>query len=121
MTIKKKVPNPDGPPPHKPTDEQRKQVETLSGFGIPQVDIAREIGIHDETLRKHYRHELDSGVTKANSRVAQGLYKRAIEGSDTAAIFWLKTRAGWKETTVTEHSGKIGIEKITRNIVKPSN
>ena len=27
--------------------------------------------------------------------------------SVTAAIFWLKTKAGWKETDRIEHSGKI--------------
>jgi hypothetical protein len=34
----------------------------------------------------------------------------------TAAIFWLKTRARWKETTVNEHAGVPGqpIEQITR-------
>lgn len=72
----------------------------MCGFGIPELSIARSIGISDVTLRKYYRDELDNGTTKANAAVAQSLYKKATgDGSSavTAAIFWLKTRAGWKE------------------------
>lgn len=67
---------------------------------------------HPKTLRKHYRQELDFGHTKANARVAEFLYRKATtEGSQavTAAIFWLKTRAGWRETTVQEHAGGVTI------------
>lgn len=83
----------------------------MAGYGIPEIDIARSVGISDMTLRKYYRSELDNGVTKANSAVAQSLYKKATsDGSQsvTAAIFWLKTRAGWKETVVNEHTGPNG-------------
>ncbi len=94
--------NPNGQPKHKPTDAQRKTVETLSGFGIPQLDIAREIGINDETLRKWYRNELDGGITKANAQIAQSLYNKATGGDTTAMIWWTKSRMGWKETNVTQ-------------------
>jgi hypothetical protein len=40
--------------------------------------------------------------------------------SVTACIFWLKTRAHWKETTVQEHTGNLGpIVKIERVVVAP--
>jgi hypothetical protein len=94
--------------PHEPTDGLRKQVEAMSGYGVPEIDIARVVGIDPKTLRKYYREELDTGHTKANARVAESLYKKATtDGSQsvTAAIFWLKTRAGWKETVVNQHAG----------------
>jgi hypothetical protein len=96
-----------GAPPHEPTQEQRKQVEALASYGIPQEDIAKVIGICHVTLRKYYRQELDVAEAKANAMVAQSLFKKATSDgtqSVTAAIFWLKTRAGWKETVVNEHS-----------------
>lgn len=86
--------------PHKPTDEQRRTVQAMAGFGIPQDDIARVIGISSPTLRLHYREELDKGVTIANTAVAQNLYAKATgkgRESVTAGIFWLKCRAGWSE------------------------
>ena len=79
----------------------------MSAYGVPEKDIARVLGIDPKTLRKHYRDELDTGSIKANSRIAESLYRKAMgDGpqSVTAAIFWLKTRAGWKETMVQEHT-----------------
>ncbi|WP_287138887.1 hypothetical protein [Mesorhizobium sp.] len=55
-------------------------------------------------------HELESGAIKANARVAETLYPKATgEGREavTAAIFWLKTRARWKETSIHELEGKL--------------
>lgn len=85
---------------HLPTPQQRMQVETLAAFGIPEDDIARIIPIDPKTLRKHYRDELDLGHAKANAKVAQNLFNIATgtgREAVTAAIFWLKARAGWSE------------------------
>ena len=104
-------PNKGGRPSHEPTTAQRKQVEAMAAYGIPQMDISRVIGVSKPTLEKHYRDELDTGATKATARVAESLYKKATgdgNASVTAAIFWLKTRAGWKETTVSQHTGRDG-------------
>ena len=90
---------------HRPDPASRRQVEAMAAYGVPEADIARVIGIDPKTLRKHYREELDVGAIKANSRVAESLYRKALgDGAQsvTAAIFWLKTRAGWKETVVQE-------------------
>ena len=81
-----------------PTDEQRRLVKSLSAIGTRQGDIARRLGLTEKTLRKYFREELDSGELEANSKVAQTLFKMATSGENTAAaIFWLKTRAGWRE------------------------
>jgi hypothetical protein len=75
----------------------------MAAYGVPEADIARVIPIDPKTLRKHYREELDTGHVKANTKIAESLYRKALgDGAQsvTAAIFWLKTRAGWKETQV---------------------
>jgi len=92
---------------HRPDEVSRRQVEAMAAYGVPESDIARVIGIDPKTLRRHYRDELATGHIKANSRVAESLYRKALgDGSQsvTAAIFWLKTRAHWKETIVSEVS-----------------
>lgn len=97
---------------HEPTDASRRHVEGMAAVGIPQDDIARIVGISAPTLRKHYRDELDLGATKANARVGQNLWRQATKDdfrATTAAIFWAKTRMGWKEPPTTlEHTGKDG-------------
>lgn len=81
-----------------PTPDQRRTVKTMAGFGIPHTDIAPFIGIDTKTLRKHFREELDRGMTEANAKVAQSLFQMATQGKNVAAaIFWMKARAGWRE------------------------
>jgi hypothetical protein len=56
---------------------------------------------------------LDTGHIKATAKVAEFLFRKATtDGSQavTAAIFWLKTRGGWKETTVNEMAGPVKVE-----------
>jgi hypothetical protein len=103
---------------HKPTAEDRKQVEMLSGLGIPQEQICLLVqgGIDEKTLRKHYASELVSGVAKANSQVSKSLFQKATSGDTTAQIWWTKTRMGWKDTSRLEHTGPDGdaIQTVTR-------
>ena len=114
-------------PRHQPELFHRRQVEAMAGYGVPEADIAGMIGIDPKTLRKHYRQELDQGHTKANIKVAENLFKKATgEGREAviAAIFWLKARAGWKETSQTEISGPNGqpfesVRRIERIILAP--
>lgn len=100
---------------HKPTAEQRKTVETMAAYGIPASDIAKVVGIGRSTLDKYYREELDRAETIANAKVAGFLYKNAEAGNVTAQIFWLKTRARWKEQpTVHQHSGAVGTYDLSK-------
>ena len=73
-------------------------------------DIARVLAVDPKTLRRHYREELDTGHIKATAKVAEFLFRKAItEGPQcvTAAIFWMKTRGGWRETP-QEHEVRLG-------------
>ncbi|WP_287292079.1 hypothetical protein [Mesorhizobium sp.] len=86
------------------------KVEALAGFGLTAADIACVLATDEQNLKATYAHELESGGIKATARVAESLYRKATgEGREavTAAIFWLKTRARWKETSVHEVEGKL--------------
>jgi hypothetical protein len=90
-----------------PTDEQRRTVKAMSGFGVPQPDIATHIGIDPKTLRKWFREELDRGSIEATTKVAQSLFNMATTGNNVAAaIFWMKARAGWREKQEIELSAR---------------
>ena len=93
---------------HRADPGQRRQVEAMSAYGIPEIDIAGVLGVDPKTLRKYYR-DVDHGETKANAQVAGYLFNAAKNGNVTAQIFWLKTRARWREAPVElKHSGSIG-------------
>src|ERR1700716_4286568 len=99
---------------HQPDPSQRRQVEAMAAYGIPETDVARTVGIDPKTLRKCYREELDLGESKANAQVAGFLFNAAKNGNVTAQIFWLKTRARWRETPMElRHSGSIARKDLS--------
>ena len=100
-----------GPVPPESLPAQRKQVEALAGYGFVEADIATVMALKLEDLRLHYPGELAASHIKANAKVAENLFRKATgEGRESviAAIFWLKTRARWTETSAHELSGKDG-------------
>src|SRR5437763_4203705 len=80
----------------------RDKVRHLAGVGVGQDDIAKIIGCAPKTLRKRFRDELDLGVAEANATVCGYLFAAAKAGNVTAQIFWLKTRAHWRDRTAAD-------------------
>jgi hypothetical protein len=83
-----------------PTEEQRRQILTMTGFGMRQEEMCACLKISRPTLEKHFRYELDTGMTEANMRVAQALYTNCTKNmSVQGQIWWTKARMGWKDTS----------------------
>ena len=85
---------------HVPNDLTRQHVDEMTAKGATQPMVAGVLGIEEKCLRRHYRDELDGGTVQADMAVAGNLFRIATSegpGAVTAAIFWLKTRAGWRE------------------------
>ena len=86
--------------PRKPfvvNERVREKVRHLAGIGVRQDDIARIVRCSPKTLRKRCRDDLDCGIAEANALVSGSLFAAAKGGNVTAQIFWLKTRARWRE------------------------
>jgi hypothetical protein len=75
----------------------REKVRHLAGLGVRQDDIARIVKCSPKTLRKRCRDDLDGGIAEANAIVSGSLFAAAKGGNVVAQIFWLKTRAQWRE------------------------
>mgnify|MGYP003635722926 CR=1 FL=1 len=102
---------PNGRPPYKPTDDDRKTVSLMCAVGIPHESIALCIGdngIDDKTMRKYFAEELKTAKIKANAKIGGSIFNAAMSGNMTAASLWAKTQMGWKETNVNEVVGKDG-------------
>ena len=116
---------------HQPTEKTRAEIVALRSYGVPIKEVAAYIGIDDKTLYKYYREELENSAIKANANVGKFLYQAASGQALTtgasysdcvrAAMFWAKTRMGWKETNVQEVKmadepiAKVTIEVISAN------
>ena len=111
-----------GRKPFEPTADERKLVLALASYGIPQPAMcllikrpkgkAQELKpISEPTLRKHFRAELDEGEPSVIAKVADALVKTALDrkhpGHVVAARFFLKARAGWRETDRVTHDGSV--------------
>ena len=104
-----------------------KQVEALAARGLTQQQIADSLGISESTLYTNKRENVDfaeaikRGKAKGIATVTNKLFAKIEEGNLTATIFYLKTQAGWKETSVNEITNPDGSLTPTRiEIVAPS-
>jgi len=115
-------------PLHQPTDKTRAEIVALRSYGVPIKEVAAYIGIDDKTLYKYYKDELDNSAIKANANVGKFLYQAASGQALTtgasysdcvrAAMFWAKTRMGWKETNVQEVKvADEPIAKVTKEVI----
>lgn len=84
-------------PKHEPTEANRQVVRQYATMGVTQEDLARVLGIDAKTLRLYYRDELDLSTIKANVAIGGSLFNKAKSGDTASMIFWMKTRAGWRE------------------------
>lgn len=107
-----------GRKPFEPTDAERKQVEAMSGYGLPieQIAVLVRDGIDADTLRKHFAQELITGKAKANGQVGKTLFQKAMAGDTTAAIWWSKTQMRWREVQQHEVTGRDGAPIAVANL-----
>jgi len=97
-----------GRPPFKPTAKQRESVQIAIACGMTHRQIASCVGIDVNTLEKHFRVEIDNGFDAIYEKIAGNLVRKALDGNLTAQTFWLKTKAGWRETNRVENTGADG-------------
>lgn len=97
------------------SDHQKAEVETLAAL-LSQDQIADYFGIGRTTFYQICKRDPEvaerykKGKAKAIAHVANGLLQKARAGCTTSSIFYLKTQAGWRETTHLEHSGAAQVD-----------
>lgn len=91
-----------------PSPAERTLVEHYVALGYTQEQVAQLMGKTIKALQRHCRRELSLGALVVNAKVGGKLYQKAMNGDTAALIFWAKTRLGWKETRINEHSGVDG-------------
>jgi len=113
-----------GRPRFEPTEEQRRNVEIMTGLGIPQTDICLMVRgpkgkpISLTTLEKHFRKEIDSGAANLRTRVGNFMIS-VIMGSDPPPGFkpitdekvrgsllelFAAAQLNWRKTVRQEHA-----------------
>jgi hypothetical protein len=106
-----------GRPVFQPTDEQRKNVEVMVGLGVTEEKICllvrdrRDKPISRNSLRKHFKKELETGATKLNAQVGNFMVSTIFGTKPPHGVtpirdervrgrlgeLFLKARLGWRE------------------------
>lgn len=107
-----------GNTPYEPTEEARKQVQTMAGLGVSNQDIATILDISNDTLTRHYKRELDTAAIAVNARVAQAAYHKAMSGDPQMLKYWLNCRARWSEKEDDKGGGQT-ISIVTKTFLLP--
>ena len=104
---------------HIPTQTTRQRVSDLSTSGIPAYLIAEILDISDDTLRKHYRKELNTAQAVALERVARTVMAQALDGDQKSQALLLKTQGakfGFVEKQVVETVDSKDTEELKAKI-----
>lgn len=93
-----------------PTEQELRQVEALSGYGLPfeQIAVLIRDGISMDTLRKYFSRELSIGKAKANAQACKSIFQKVISGDTGMMKYWGATQLGWREIQHHELTGKDG-------------
>ena len=100
-------------------DTQIAQVEALAAV-LSKKQLADYMDVSETTFREIEARQPDvfdaykRGKAKAIGSIGQSLIQQAKNGNIAAAIFYLKTQAGWREA-----DQDLGNHNITLQIVKP--
>lgn len=90
-----------------PTPYQARQVSVMAALGLEIKDIALVLDIEERLLKTYYTKELRVSHNLANAMVGKVALQMAMSGRfPDMTKFWLKSRAGWKESVVSAADGK---------------
>lgn len=103
--------------PSKYTDELLEDVRERALKGETDEEIAAGIGVSRSTLalwkvrHPEFSDALKSWKDEADDQVEHSLYRKALAGDTTAAIFWLKNRrkVEWRDKQEVEHTGNVTV------------
>ena len=88
------------------------KAESLSAQGLTMYQIANVLGMGESTLYEkqlkfpEFSEAIKRGKDKGIATITNALFNKAKNGDNTAMIFYLKNRAGWKDRVETEHIGE---------------
>ncbi len=92
-----------GRPRFKIDKEVLRKVEGYASRGMNQDQIASALGINRDTLYKYKKLNSDftdaikAGQAKGVAEITNALFNQGKDGNTSAAIFYLKNRAGWSD------------------------
>ena len=101
-----------------PNLEDLIMVREMSAMGVSfdqiyaRVTMRNKAACGKRTFRKLCGEYLDAGLADANLAVARSLFVAATSGDVRAQIFWLKSRAGWRDNDPTVQGAPVSHTQV---------
>ena len=108
-----------GRPPFKITKEVLRKAEGFASRGMTQMQIADALGINYDTLMKYknlntdFLEAIKAGQAKGIAEITNALFNQGKNGNTSAAIFYLKNRAGWADKQEVDMRTNVSFENET--------
>lgn len=92
--------------PHEPTWLLRARIRDLCIAGIPLYKIETIVGLDQDTIKKHYKRELECAEAEQVEKISKCVAMQAEAGDQKSQALYLKTKGakyGWVEKQVVEN------------------
>lgn len=87
------------------------QIRDLGRLGLSKGNVAIAARIGEAVFRKYYLEDFLAGQAEMQRGLASVAVEQAMNGNTPVLLHLLKTKLGWNETQVIEHTGEV------RNVV----
>jgi hypothetical protein len=92
---------------HQRNEDLAHQISDLGRLGLSKGNAAIAARVTVYVLEKYYLEDYLSGVTEMQRGLASVAITEAMNGNTPILLHLLKTKLGWSEQQVIEHTGEI--------------
>jgi len=94
-------------PSHVRSEQLASQIRDMARMGLTKTNVAIAARVTPYILDKYYGEEFASGEAEMRKGLASVAMAEALSGNTAILLHLIKTKLGWNETQLIEHSGEV--------------
>jgi len=94
-------------PSHEKCERIGSQIRDMARMGLTKGNVAIAARISPYLLEKYYSEEFLQGEAEMRKGLATVAMAEAMSGNTALLLHLVKTKLGWNETQLIEHSGEV--------------
>jgi len=98
---------PKASPSHEKCERIGSQIRDMARMGLTKGNVAIAARVSPYILDKYYGEEFAAGEAEMRKGLASVAMAEAMNGNTAILLHLVKTKLGWNETQLIEHSGEV--------------
>lgn len=94
-------------PSHEKCERIGSQIRDMARMGLTKGNVAIAARVSPYILDKYYSEEFAAGEAEMRKGLATVAMAEAMNGNTAILLHLVKTKLGWNETQLIEHSGEV--------------